>query len=40
MFGGTGKIIESAAEKITGVTSEKMEAFQRSVAPDYQKTQT
>jgi len=37
VFGGTGKIIESAAEKITGVTSEKMEAFQRSVAPDYQK---
>ena len=37
VFGGTGKIIESAAEKITGVTTEKMEAFQRSVAPDYQK---
>jgi len=37
VFGGTGKIIESAAEKITGVTSEKMEAFQRSVAPSYQK---
>ena len=37
VFGGTGKIIESAAEKITGVTSEKMEAFQRSIAPSYQK---
>ena len=40
VFGGTGKIIESAAEKITGVTQEKMEAFQRSVAPDYQKNST
>jgi len=37
VFGGTGKIIESAAKKITGVDSEKMEAFQRSIGPDYQK---
>ena len=40
VFGGTGAIIESAAEKITGVSSEKMEAFQRSIAPSYQKNST
>ena len=40
VFGGTGTIIASAAEKITGVSDEKMEAFKRSVAPDYQKNST
>ena len=40
VFGGTGTIIAEAAEKITGVSPEKMEAFQRSVAPDYQKNST
>ena len=40
VFGGTGAIISEAAEKITGVTSDKMEAFQRSVAPSYQKNST
>jgi hypothetical protein len=37
VFGGVGAVIESAAESITGVSPEKMEAFKRSVAPDYQK---
>jgi len=40
VFGGTGTIIAEASEKITGVTSEKMDAFKRSVAPDYQKNST
>ena len=40
VFGGTGAIISEAAEKITGVSPEKMEAFKRSVAPDYQKNST
>jgi hypothetical protein len=40
VFGGTGAIISEVAEKITGVTSDKMEAFQRSVAPSYQKNST
>ena len=37
VFGGTGAIIAEAAEKITGVTSDKMDAFQRSVAPELSK---
>ncbi len=40
VFGGTGTIIAAAAEKITGVSQEKMEAFKRSVAPEYQKNST
>jgi hypothetical protein len=40
VFSGTGAIVASTAERLTGVTSEKMEAFQRSVAPDYQKNST
>jgi len=40
VFGGTGAIISEAAEKITGISPEKMEAFKRSVAPDYQKNST
>jgi hypothetical protein len=37
VFGGAGAVIESTAESITGVTPEKMDAFKRSIAPDYQK---
>jgi hypothetical protein len=37
VFGGTGAIVSSVAEKITGVGSEKMEAFKRSIGPSYQK---
>ena len=40
VFGGTGAIISEAAEQLTGVTSDKMDAFQRSVAPSYQKNST
>ncbi len=40
VFGGTGTIIATAAEKITGVSQEKMDAFKRSVAPEYQKNST
>ena len=40
VFGGTGSIIAAAAEKITGVSQEKMDAFKRSVAPEYQKNST
>jgi len=40
VFGGTGTIIAEASEKITGVSSDKMDAFKRSVAPDYQKNST
>lgn len=40
VFGGTGTIIAETAEKITGVSQEKMDAFKRSVAPDYQKNST
>ena len=40
VFGGTGAIISEAAEQLTGVSSDKMEAFQRSVAPSYQKNST
>ena len=37
VFGGTGAIVAEAAEKLTGVSSDKMDAFKRSVAPSYQK---
>jgi hypothetical protein len=40
VFGGTGTIIAETAERITGVSQEKMDAFKRSVAPDYQKNST
>jgi len=40
VFGGTGTIIAEAAERITGVSPDKMDAFKRSVAPDYQKNST
>ena len=40
VFGGTGAIISEAAEQLTGVSSDKMDAFQRSVAPSYQKNST
>mgnify|MGYP003134449470 CR=1 FL=1 len=40
VFGGTGSIIAGTAEKITGVNQEKMEAFKRSIAPDFQKNST
>jgi len=40
VFGGTGAIISEAAEQLTGVSSDKMDAFKRSVAPSYQKNST
>ena len=40
VFGGTGAIISGTAEKITGVDKEKIEAFKRSIAPDFQKNST
>jgi hypothetical protein len=40
VFGGIGSTIAYAAEKITGVSDEKIKAFQRSAAPDYQKNAT
>lgn len=40
VFGGTGAIISGTAEKLTGVDQEKMEAFKRSIAPDFQKNST
>ena len=40
VFGGIGTIVSQTAEKITGVTQEKMEAFKRSAAPVYQKNAT
>ena len=40
VFGGVGSTIAYTAEKITGVSDEKIKAFQRSAAPDYQKNAT
>ena len=40
VFGGIGSTIAYTAEKITGVSDEKVKAFQRSAAPDYQKNAT
>jgi len=40
VFGGTGTIIANTAEKLTGVDQEKIKAFKRSIAPDYQKNST
>jgi len=40
VFGGIGSTIAYTAEKITGVSDEKVKAFQRSSAPDYQKNAT
>ena len=40
VFGGIGSTIAYTAEKITGVSDEKIKAFQRSAAPDYQKNAT
>ena len=40
IFGGVGSTIAYTAEKITGVSDEKIKAFQRSAAPDYQKNAT
>jgi len=39
-FGGIGKVVQETAEYVTGVTSDQMEAFQRSFAPEYQKNST
>ena len=40
VFGGIGSAIAYTAEQITGVTEDKMKAFQRSAAPIYQKNAT
>ena len=40
VFGGIGSTIAYTAEKITGVSDEKIKAFQRSAAPGYQKNAT
>ena len=40
VFGGTGAIVAGTAEKLTGVSDEKMAAFKRSIAPDFQKNST
>ena len=40
VFGGIGSTIAYTAEQITGVTKDKIEAFQRSAAPVYQKNAT
>ena len=40
VFGGIGTTIGYTAEKITGVSNDKIKAFQRSAAPDYQKNAT
>ena len=40
VFGGTGAIVAGTAEKLTGVSDEKMKAFKRSIAPDFQKNST
>ena len=40
VFGGIGTTIAYTAEQITGVSKDKIEAFQRSAAPDYQKNAT
>ena len=40
VFGGIGSTIAYTAEKITGVSEEKIKAFQRSAAADYQKNAT
>jgi len=40
VFGGIGSTIAYTAEKITGVSDEKVKAFQRSAAPGYQKNAT
>ena len=40
VFGGVGSTIAYTAEQITGVTKDKIEAFQRSAAPAYQKNAT
>ena len=36
-YGGAGYAINGLAEKLTGVTSEQIEAYKRSLAPDYNK---
>ena len=40
VFGGIGSTLAYTAEQITGVTKDKVEAFQRSAAPVYQKNAT
>ena len=40
VFGGIGSALAYTAEQITGVTKDKIEAFQRSAAPVYQKNAT
>jgi hypothetical protein len=40
VFGGAGATIAYTAEQITGVSKDKIEAFQRSAAPVYQKNAT
>ena len=39
-FGGLGYVIKKSAGALTGVTDDKVEAFQRSFAPQYQKNST
>ena len=39
-FGGLGYVIKKSAGALTGVTEDKVEAFQRSFAPQYQKNST
>jgi hypothetical protein len=39
-FGGLGYTVQKTAEALTGVDEEKMEAYQRSFAPSYQKNST
>ncbi len=39
-FGGLGYTVQKTAQALTGVDEEKMEAYQRSFAPSYQKNST
>ena len=39
-FGGLGYTVQKTAQAITGIDEEKMEAYQRSFAPSYQKNST
>ncbi len=39
-FGGLGYVVKKSAEALTGVDEDKMEAFQRSFAAQYQKNST
>jgi hypothetical protein len=39
-FGGLGYVVQKTAQSLTGIDEEKMEAYQRSFAPAYQKNST